>query len=307
MSRFKIFIINCLPDFAVYFFAKPYLGGNSLEEGINKAKLLWKKGLSSTIDMLGEDLKSKEEVEHAIGVYLKAIDRVNEEQMQDYASISVKPSSLGYLVSEDYYIKNLEKVVSYASEKGIEITIDMEDHNYTDITLKSYKLLKPKYPLLGTVLQTRLFRTERDIEELGDINARIRLCIGIYREPKEIAYTNKKLMKERLIAFAQELISNNHYVAFATHDEKYIRRMLSIVDEKGLTKDQIEFQMLLGVPRRKIQKEIIERGFVMRLYVPFAEEKKYSIAYLRRRLYENPFMVFSVLKNIFRTIFKFGN
>jgi len=144
VSHFKNFIINCLPDFAVYFFAKPYLGGNSLEKGITKAKLLWEKGLSSTIDMLGEDLKSKEEVEHAINVYLKAIERVNEEQMKDFTSISVKPSSLGYLVSEEYYITNLEKVVSYASEKGIEISIDMEDHNYTDVTLKSYKLLKLK-------------------------------------------------------------------------------------------------------------------------------------------------------------------
>ena len=114
-------------------------------------------------------------------------------------------------------------------------------------------------------------------------------------------------MKERLIAFAQELISKNHYVAFATHDEKYIKRMLAIVEEKKLTNEQIEFQMLLGVPRRKIQREIIERGFTMRLYVPFAEEKKYSIAYLRRRLYENPFMVFSVLRNILRSTFKFGN
>ncbi|MHA1303413.1 MAG: proline dehydrogenase family protein [Candidatus Heimdallarchaeaceae archaeon] len=303
----KDFIINLMPDFAVYIFAKPYLGGNSLEEGIEKAKMLWEKeGLSSTIDMLGEDLDKKEEVEHAVEIYLKLIDRVAEEKMHTYISISVKPSSLGYLISEDYYLEKLEQVVAHASEKKIEIAIDMEDHNYTDITLSSYKILKAKYPLLGTVLQTRLYRTDNDVKELGNINARIRLCIGIYKEPKEIAFTKKKKMKERLILFAQELLNNDHYVGFATHDERYIEEMLQLAEKNNYSPNQLEFQMLLGVPRKKIQRKIVEKGYIMRLYVPFAEKKANAIAYLRRRLYENPYMAFSVIKNIFRTVFKFG-
>ncbi len=305
MSSLKDFFINLMPGFLVYTFAKPYLGGKNLDEGIETAKRLWKEyKLSSTIDMLGEDLDKKEDVEHAVVIYHQVIDRVDEDDMKDYTTVSVKPSSLGYLISEEYFMKNLEEVISYANAKGIEISIDMEDHNYTDITLKAYKALKPKYPLLGTVLQTRLFRTEKDIDELGDIQARIRLCIGIYNEPKEIALTNRTEMKDLMIPFSEKLIANNHFVAFATHDEYYIKEMLELCEKKGYTPQQIEFQMLMGVPRLRIQQEIINKGYTMRLYVPFSERKADGIAYLRRRLRANPHMAIYVMKNILRGIFR---
>ena len=65
-----------------------------------------------------------------------------------------------------------------------------------------------------------------------------------------------------------------------------------------MSKDAYEFQMLLGVPRSELQREIVERGQIVRLYVPFAEEWKYAIRYLKRRLAASPSMALMVLKNL---------
>jgi len=292
-----------MPDFLVQIFASPYLAGNSIDEGIEKARILWKeKSLASTMDLLGEELDSEEKVEEAITIYERLIAKLDKNSK--YITVSVKPSSLGYLIDKEYYMKNLEKIIKLAYEKGIEVTLDMEDHSYTDATLQSYKELKLSFETLGTVLQTCLFRTQADIDELGKINARIRLCIGIYTEPSDIAFQKKDEMKEKMIEYTKTLIENGHFVAFATHDEKYINQMLRLAEEKNYTSENLEFQMLLGVPRKKIQNEIIEKGFVMRLYVPFATRKKDSSAYLKRRLANNPKMALQVAKNLLRVIFR---
>jgi hypothetical protein len=59
--------------------------------------------------------------------------------------------------------------------------------------------------------------------------------------------------------------------------------------------------MLLGVPRQEIQDQIVRDGRLMRLYVPFAEEWQYAIAYCKRRMAANPMMGAYVLKNLFRS------
>ncbi len=304
ITNINAFFVRLMPPFLIHLFASPYLGGNSLEEGIQTAKKIYEtNGLYSTMDLLGEDLEDAEEVEHAVELYKDLIKRVSEENMQQYTTISVKPSSLGLLVSKTYYFTSLEKVLKKAQEKAIKITIDMEDHKFTDPTLESYEKFKPMYPTLGTVLQTRLHRTKNDIEQMNVDNARIRLCIGIYKEPKDIALTHKPSMKERMIDQAQLLITKGYYVGFATHDEKLIKKMMEISEKKRYTPEQIEYQMLLGVPRKKIQQIIMEKGFIMRLYVPFAERKKNATAYLKRRLTANPLMAIDIFKNLFRKIF----
>ncbi len=292
----KAFLINnFMPSFLVRIFAKPYVAGDSLEKGVETARKLWvEKGITSTIDLLGEEIKTKEEVEEIVQIYLDVINEIKDE---DFATISIKPTSLGIDFSKEYCIENLKKILTIALEKKVDVTLDMESSDYTDVTLEMYRELKPDFPNFGTVLQTRLFRTENDISELTGLDAHIRLCIGIYIEDKKIAYTKKAEMKAKLVEFTELLLKNNHYVAVATHDEKTIRQCLEIIKSYG-GPTKAEFQMLIGVPRDRVIQELLEQGYTVRLYLPFATEWNYATNYLKRRLIENPHMAIYTLRNL---------
>ena len=231
-----------------------------------------------------------------VQIYLTLLERLKGKG--EYATVSLKPSALGMNFSEDLCVKNLTRILEKAKESQIGITMDMENSPFTEKTLHLYKEMKAKYEQFGTVLQTRLFRTEQDIKNLPP-HSNIRLCIGIYLEPKEIAIQKKPEMKDKLVSYFEPLINNGHYVAVATHDEPTVRRILAIADQKRLTKKDMEFQFLLGVPRDKLHKEIQAKGFNVRQYVPFATKKKYATKYALRRFDENPHMAIYMLDNLF--------
>ena len=291
-------IVDLAPAPIVRLFAAPYVSGKGIEAGVSKADEIWNASkLHSTIDLLGEEVFKREDIEATVSLYLRIVDQL---KGRSYASISCKPTQLGIHEGEAYCLENLRKVVGYAAQHGLHITVDMEDHTFTDVTLRLFKALRSEFDNVGTVLQSRLFRTEADILALHAKPCKVRICIGIYKEPASIALTDKPAMKDKLFDFVQLLLDKGHYPEIATHDEPLIRRCIEYLDKRGCPKSAYEFQMLLGVPRQAIQTQIVGDGRVMRLYVPFAEEWRYAIAYLKRRLAANPMMGAYVLGQLFK-------
>ena len=291
-------VIDLAPAPVVRFFAAPYVAGKGIESGLGKADEIWKAGrLSSTLDLLGEEVFRREDVEATVATYFRMVEELRD---RPYISLSCKPTQLGIHESEAYGLENLRKVVARAASGGIRVTIDMEDHDFTDVTLRLYKALRNEFDNVGAVLQSRLYRTKDDILALHTKPCRVRICIGIYTEPRSIAYTDKPAMKAKLFEYVQLLLDKGHFPEIATHDEALIERCLEYLDKRGCPKDGYEFQMLLGVPRQRIQRQIVASGRVIRLYVPFAEEWKYAVAYCKRRLAGNPMMGAYVVKNLFR-------
>jgi proline dehydrogenase len=290
-------IIDLMPGPLVRIFAAPYTAGKGVASGVAKADDLHaKQGLYSTVDLLAEEVFNREDVEAAVQVYLRMVEALKD---RPYASISLKPTSLGINESEAYCQENLRRIVAAAAVHGLRITLDMEDRHFTDVTLRMYKAIRDEFDTFGIVLQSRLFRTTNDIQALHVKPCRVRICIGIYREPAELALQDKADMKAKLFEHVQLLLDQGHYPEIATHDEPLIRRCIEHLDQRGVPKDAYEFQMLLGVPRTELQQEIVKRGQTMRLYVPFAEDWKYAVHYLKRRLAANPSMALMVMKNLF--------
>jgi proline dehydrogenase len=189
----------------------------------------------------------------------------------------------------------------HANRRSVRLTMDMESRHWTDFTLNLLDDLHlAGHTHIGAVLQSRLHRTEHDLERLPK-NIRVRLVIGIYKEPSQHAVSNKTEMKARMVSYARTLMQRGHFVEFATHDEKWIRRFLDeVVEPGGYGPDRFEVQMLYGVPRARLLRELTDQGIGCRLYVPFAVGWPMAIAYLRRRLDEYPGMAWLVLKNWFR-------
>ena len=292
----KELIVLATPSPLVKIFAAPYVAGDSIEKAIDTAKSLWeKKKLCSTIDLLGEELDNDEDVKDTIETYEKLIKKLGK---QPYATISLKPSQLGSHRGTKHCEENIEKLVVLAGEYDNMITIDMEDHNYTDMTLEMYRNLKKKYSNVGTVLQSRLFRTKDDILSLKGLNAHIRICIGIYKEPPEIALQDKTEMKKKLLEYVELLFKEGHYPAIGSHEEWVIRESINIAERLNIPKNGYEIQMLMGVPRDRLQQELVSNGITVRLYVPFATKWEYAIGYCKRRLIANPMMGVYVLKNL---------
>ncbi len=251
--------------------------------------------MCSTIDLLGEELESDEEVRYSVDVYERLIDSLGD---QNYATISLKPTQLGSHCGTENCQKVIRGIVQRAEQYNINVTLDMEDHSFTDMTLDIFRALKKDHPTFGTVLQSRLFRTDDDIISLKSMNARIRICIGIYNEPKEIAMQSKPEMKKKLLQQVEFLFKEGHYPEIATHDEAVINDAIDIAEKLNIKKDQYEVQMLMGVPKQAFQDKLIQNGILVRLYVPFAEKWKYATAYCKRRLAANPSMAAYILKNI---------
>ncbi|MFM1871293.1 MAG: hypothetical protein RL398_715 [Planctomycetota bacterium] len=300
-------LIRAIPPFFVRFFAKPYVAGDSLAAALGVVRQLRKeRGLLSTLDLLAEDIRQQPQADRNLATYLDMVDAAAAIPAADRPTLSLKPSSYttkplheGGDAAGSY--EAIEKIVRRAAEKQVAVSIDMEGRHWTDFTLETLrKLHAAGHRNVGCVLQTRLHRTEKDLDAIP-AGMRVRLVIGIYKEPADIALTDKPAMKERMLQFAETLLRRGHYVEFASHDDAYVRRFVEqVVPAAGVGTDRFEVQMLYGVPRDRFLGDLQRNGIVCRLYVPFALGWDLAIQYLRRRLDEYPAMVWLVTKNMFR-------
>jgi len=292
----KNFIINLAPSPLVKIFAGPYVAGDSIDVAVSTAKKFWEeRHVNSTIDLLGEELDKDEDVQYSIDVYERLITALGR---QEFATISLKPTQLGSHKGTEHCQKIIRDIVARAAEFDIKVTLDMEDHPFTDMTLDIYRAIHKEFPSFGTVLQSRLFRTDDDIKSIEGLSARIRLCIGIYSEPKEFALQSKAEMKTKMLSQLEVLFKDGHYVEIATHDEAVIQESINIAERLQVKKDRYEVQMLMGVPKQTFQDQLLKDGIPVRLYVPFAEKWNYATAYAKRRLMANPAMAAYIIKNM---------
>lgn len=310
-------MIDKIPIALVLSLASPYLAGQKPEEAIELAhKIRSQSGYTSTLDILGEDMDSDLTCDASVEQYKKLADAIcanpiNVEIVEDnheQLTISLKPSMFstkapGEAGAEAELAKaasRIEAVTAYAQEKGLNVTLEAEDHRWTDFHLDTYfNLIEKGLTNLGTVIQTRLFRTEQDLARF-DARTRVRLVIGIYNEPEKIALTDKVEMKKLLVRYAGMLLDQGVYVEIATHDQSCIESfMQDVILPKGIEKNRFEFQFLHGVPRDDLQKKLHDHGMLVRKYLPFGKANVAG-AYCRRRLKENPNMISYGIKNLFR-------
>ncbi len=305
-----------------------YLAGHSLEEGLKTVRRYEKRGIYSTIDILGERAKTKEEADRYLKGYADIANAVNTinalkenttENTTKNTTISVKPSSLcvallhgdGISFSDETpFLPRLINLLKIAREKGVHATLDMEDHRYTEATLRTAQCAWERgYTRTGIVLQSRLHRTEQDINVylrqprycFPKEDIRVRLCIGIYQEPKEVAVTTKREAKKRLLARLEDLLETGVYVELATHDSAVITEAQAIFQRKGIPADRYEFQFLKGVPlaEQKIIPQLRDEGKTCRLYLPLELKEGDGIPYMLRRCQANPGLAWYGIKKIF--------
>jgi len=290
-----------VPAPLVRWFARPYVAGDSIVEALRVARELRDgRGIRTTLDLLGEGVTRAEQVQSNLRIYQGLIDAVAADAELPDASISLKPSA--FTTGDPEAVRGpLTALAERAHERGVPLTIDMEERRWTDLTLDLALGLFERGFDVGTVLQTRLFRTAQDVERIP-AGMRVRLVIGIYPEPEEVALVHKREMKEMMIAQARRLLERGAFVEFATHDVEFVERFAR--DVAPAAPERCEVQMLLGVPRTACHRSLLDGSWgirlPVRLYVPFAIGWDDATAYLRRRMEESPSMIWLVLRNFLR-------
>jgi proline dehydrogenase len=294
-DKLVVWTIPFVPKFFVRRVSSRYIAGPTLDDAVRVVHDLNQQGCCATIDVLGEHITKKAEAEAAVNEYIQVLERLDEEQLD--SNISVKLTMLGLKLDFDFCLQNMRKLVARAGEFKNFVRIDMEDSSCTTDTLNIYSALKKEFDNVGFVIQSYMRRSLTDIREQMNHHQKInvRLCKGIYIEPREIAYKDKQIINSNFEYLLQELLSKGHYVGIATHDEKLVWAAFKLIDELKLSKDKFEFQMLLGVDE-ELRRIILKEGYKLRVYVPFGKQwYEYSV----RRLKENPSMAGYVVKNLF--------
>ncbi len=271
-----------------------FIAGENIDDAIKAIQELNKLGITATFDHLGESTSSRQEAESDVREYLYVLDRIQATGVN--SNVSVKLTQLGLDIDEDFCMLNTRKIVENAKRHGNFVRIDMEDSPKTDATLKIFRTLFQEFGNVGIVLQSYLYRTEKDIDDVIALGARIRLCKGAYQEPESVAFPQKSEVDANFIRIMQKLLKSGIYHGIATHDDKMIAATREFAARENISKESFEFQMLYGI-RRDLQLKLVRDGFKVRTYVPYGE---FWYPYFMRRLAERPANVWFVLKNLLK-------
>ncbi len=276
--------------------ASRFVAGESIDEGVAAAVDLQKKGITTSLDLLGESVTEAHEAEAARDQYVQMIDRMAQRGVE--VNVSVKLTQMGFDIDERLCERNMRAILERAREKGGFVRLDMESSAYTQRTLDFFadKLFPEFGTHCGVVIQSALRRSAGDIDRLVAMKARVRLCKGAYLEPADVAFPDKADVDRNYVTLMEKLMLEGNYPGLATHDEAIIAHARKFAQRRSIAADRYEFQMLYGV-RRDLQEQLRRAGHGMRVYVPFGSQ---WYPYLMRRLAERPANIAFILGNVVR-------
>lgn len=271
-----------------------FVAGLTLDDALRTAASLRQQGVSTSLDYLGENVRTLEEAGEARNAYLTALGRLSAAGLD--GTVSMKVTALGLDMSEEACWTNTEALVARARELGSTVEMDMEASEYTDRNLRLVHAMQERGGHVRAVIQAYLFRSEADIRALNGKAVPVRLCKGAYREPPHLAYPLKQDVDGNYIRLLRLLFDEGAFPAIATHDEAMVAEAMRYSQQRGIAKDRWEFQMLYGV-RRDLQKKVLDQGYRLRLYVPYGAA---WYPYFMRRLAERPANVWFLARSVLR-------
>ncbi|MGB7759680.1 MAG: proline dehydrogenase family protein [Bryobacteraceae bacterium] len=274
--------------------AARFVAGETLEDALATGRRLKAERIALTLDRLGESVTSLDEAAAARDEYLHALEAMPESGAEP--NVSLKLTQFGLDLSGGACRANVERLVRRAAQLGGFVRVDMESSGYVDRTLSLVTDLFARYRAVGTVIQSYLYRSRADVENLCDLGIRVRLCKGAYLESAGVAFPAKSDVDENYVTLMKILLDRGNYPAIATHDEKMIAETKAFAAARKVSRESFEFQMLYGI-RRDLQRQLVAEGYRLRLYVPFG---KAWYPYYMRRLAERPANVFFILRHLFR-------
>jgi len=287
--------------------SRRFVAGEELEDAIGATRVLNKRHLQAALDHLGENVADAREAKAAAQGYIAALECIKQTGVD--ANISIKLTALGLDIDQKLCEENVRSILEYAGDRqgpnpspdhprpySIFVCIDMEASAYTERTIDITLRMHEQFEHVGTVIQSYLYRSKKDVEQLIAQGVRVRLVKGAYKEPKEVAFQDKSEVDQNYVRLMMMLLSRGNYPAIASHDEEITNTACKYARDTGISKERFEFQMLYGI-RRDLQDRLVSQGYNVRVYVPYGTQ---WYPYLMRRMAERPANLMFVLSNVLR-------
>jgi proline dehydrogenase len=271
-----------------------FVAGESLSEALVALASLQRVGFGTTVDVLGESVRTAPEAAAAADRYVATIDALVTRGLD--RNVSLKLTQMGLDLDPEACRANLRRVLEAAHDAGAFVRVDMEDHTRTDVTLDIVRGLRSAYPAVGVVIQAYLRRSAADLERLIEEGMPVRLCKGAYDEPATVAFGSKADVDANYARLMERLLLSGQHPAIATHDPRLIAHARRFAAARGIGPDRFEFQMLYGI-RRDLQAGLRRAGYGVRVYVPYGRE---WYPYFMRRLAERPANVLFLARSLAR-------
>ncbi len=273
--------------------AARFVAGETLDECVVVLRRLNQQGLATNTTLLGEGVRDEQMAGAVVDEYERVLDRIADEKLR--TNIALKLTHLGLDIDEELAYRNLARLLEHAATKNNFIRIDMEESARVDPTMRIYQRLRADgHENAGTVLQSYLYRTQRDLGDLLPLNPNLRLVKGAYLEPSNVAYPEKADVDRNYLSLAERMLTGGGYTAIATHDEAIINHVINYTRDLGIGNDRFEFQMLYGI-RPQLQLDLVRKGYKVLVATPFGHEWYF---YLMRRLAERPANSLFLLRNL---------
>ena len=275
-----------------------FMPGESMDDALEAARSLGGRGITSILTLLGENVDNAEAATAVTGEFATLLDRSAESNLD--LDISVKPTHLGLDLGFDLAAQNLGALAAAAARHGRLVAVDMESTRYCDPTLDLYRVLRAEHENVGICLQSYLYRTDADLEELIALSPRIRLVKGAYKEPADLAYPKKADVDDSFLRLSEVMLEaardGTARAAFGTHDAVMIAKINRRAAEMKCPRECYEFQMLYGI-ERDLQARLADSGYHMRVLISYGA---YWFPWYMRRLAERPANVGFVLRSMLR-------
>jgi len=273
--------------------ATRYVAGARATSGVERAALLARKGIRSSLFYLGEYVDRPELVEENVVAKLEVAALLGAAGLDVH--VSVDPTQIGHLVDPAVARRNarrLAEAVAQASgdRPGVHaLMLDMEDQSVTDATIALHDEFAGAGLPVALTLQAYLRRTEADLALQVRRGSKVRLVKGAFAASRKVAFASQAEIKansRRLIdaMFSRAARDAGFYPIVATHDDRLQAYSIERARANGWAAGEYEFEMLLGV-RGDVAAELAHQGERVRLYVPFGRD---WWPHAVRRIGENP-------------------
>ncbi|MBT2509551.1 proline dehydrogenase family protein [Streptomyces sp. ISL-98] len=263
-----------------------FIAGETVDQVIPIVQAAADKGLEVTLDVVGEDITTRQQAFAARDAYLELIEHLRDLGLGARAEMSVKLSMFGQALAggHELALANVRPVVEAAAEIGTTVTLDAEDHTTLDSMFAIHEELRKDFPQTGCVIQAYLFRTEDDARRLSGAGSRVRIVKGAYKEPATVAFQDKAEIDKAYVRILQILMAGDGYPMIGSHDPRLIAISQELARRAGRKLDEYEFQMLYGI-RSEEHVRLAAEGHRMRVYTAYGTD---WYGYFMRRLAEKP-------------------
>lgn len=262
--------------------ANKVVAGNTIPALVDTIERLNNKGITVTVDCLGEFVVTEGEAIRAKDQILEVMYAIYNHNLDGH--MSVKLSQLGSEFDIDLAYRNLREILLKANEfNNMHINIDTEKYNSLFDITQVLDRLKGEFKNVGTVIQAYLYKADALVDKYPEL--RLRMVKGAYKEADTIAFQTKEEIDENYIRLIEKrLLSAKNVTSIATHDDRVITHIKQFIKDNKIERDRYEFQMLYGF-RSDLAETIAKEGNNFCIYVPYGDD---WFSYFMRRLAERP-------------------